>query len=143
MTELLIINTRRHPSEAGIVDDRRGLVIDQHNEFLEEIKTRNPSFGFPYIALFENGTLFLPREWTPKYQDYESAKIVNGIIKKGRWPKDCTLTEFIEDNIQGYELANGGRAKGITGIIEFSPTELYPAAMENLTGRYNLTRIAL
>ena len=133
---LYLVNTARDLSACGIYD--KGLEINQHNKFVKDVQKQIPTFEMPYMAFFDNGTIFIPLHWEEGSSGYMGGKVIGEIVPNGRCPDDCTLAEFIVDNVKGYELVRGGRSKGITGIIEFSPIELYPKTMEELSNNFDV-----
>lgn len=141
---LYVINASMNPNDAGILDG--GFDYDTHQLFLKKVQEKIQTFNIPYLAFFDNGvTLTLQSLTKEPIESFGviSGRVVDGVCPGGIGDGDCTLAEYVNHLVIGLKQYNGKRSKPITGIVEFSPTELYPEAMKDLSKRYQIEKNCL
>jgi hypothetical protein len=137
MKQIYLVNTSIEPVflDPQFQKTRRDDAILQHNQFSKRVLMDVPGFGAaPYIALLSDGAVRIPFDLidvgvSGKVQG-DKATFGTGTLR---------LDDFIAQVIEGSaELPT--RAK-INTIVEFSPEELYPAAMRLLAQKYHISHI--
>ena len=141
---LYIANTKINHDDFGITEYK--LIHSLQQQFIQKTKEQIPNFDFPYMALFDNGTYLIIQDVTSIGSSHAGGKVVDGICPSGRgFRDDCTLAEMIDDYIVGLPIDCEGtrRTKSLTGVIEFSPKELYPDAIQELSKKYDIKKIKI
>jgi hypothetical protein len=105
---------------------------------LDKVRVEYRWFCLPYIALLEKGRLAIAAEPLLLIHDVWKDGQVNG---RGTDHPDMALDDFIAMHKEGNGTLFTDRRTPITAVVEFSPTELYPAVMQRLEKKYAVRRI--
>lgn len=119
-----------------------------HGDFILKLREQCPDAQLPYLALFAHGNGFVPdcnEASRNPYVVYASGGLVVPISEAGEVmvadDRRIGLDEFISRCVEGISFPFLGTTPRIGGIVELSPTELYPDAMARLGQRYDIRRV--
>ena len=134
---LYVVNTVLSPGflDMDFAAEHPERAMAEHAAFVRQVREQHPTFALPYLALFADGWLQIP------YPGSLSGSLM-GNIRDGMTNRQ-PLDEFIARYAEGKDTIWLGKTIPLTAIIEFSPTELYPAPMERLGAKYELRRITV
>ncbi len=143
MARLYLVNTRIDPSFLSIdyqrFDERSAYL--QHGRFMMAVKQHIPAFRGPYMALMDDGTIYIPQALVKKgeLRTGGNYKFIVGGKVRINGEDALPLDEFVDRMITG--TAGIPHSKNMNTIVEFSPDEIYRDAMKELAGRYDVTRV--
>ncbi|MBN2052524.1 hypothetical protein JW756_03400 [Candidatus Woesearchaeota archaeon] len=114
--------------------------IKAQRDFINKVRLQYPNFNVPYLALSKDGRLHIPDniDWPGGVCGGVRDGIVGG---GGENREDCSLDEFIDRFVIGHRTMRIDKDTPITGVVEFSPTELYPEVIKKLEKKYEIKRI--
>lgn len=143
MPSLYLVHTTITPKFLNPRETRHAAMWKEHGAFIRKIREQYPDAELPYLALFAHGNGLIPDCVEAGTMVYSGGGVVvlikNGTINTGNGT--ITLDEFVDRCAQGESFPSLATTPHIDGIVEFSPTELYPDAMERLAERYDIRRV--
>ena len=146
MPSLYLVHTTISPTFLNQRETRHAPAWNSHGAFVRKIMDQCPDAHLPYLALFAHGNGIIPDCVEAGSMVYANGGVVvpitNASVKKDE-STSITLDDFIKTCVEGQPIPSLVTTPRIGGIVEFSPTELYPAVMERLAERYEIRRITI
>ncbi len=101
------------------------------------VKREYKGFGLPYIAFFKNDDDEKLVILTPGLKDVIRSRFSISKEKVGKLPLDG----YIDALAEGKDDLQIGLYTPITGVVEFSKTEMFPGVMDRLSRKYDIKRV--
>ena len=132
--ELYVINTNEDSFFVNpFISPELKTYAREQRAFIAKVQKVLNFFDLPYLALFPSGEFYAPQLIRPACGDMGNVKNIRiGLIG--------LVEELLEESQSDVQTPFN---KPITAIVEFSPTELYPEAMEQLAEKYEIKRISV